>query len=149
MKYQYYRQKLSFFMQKTPLFCFKIYLNPSLYLCILSLLTNIFTCFREIYGLNLVFVNYLFLGGLIVLDKNLSNKIVVILARCRKFCPTKFCQIRYIWGVIFRILRYIYIHFVLHVFDRSLIKTLVKCMAFKYSLSLMSGNKVAAKFEQP
>ena len=47
-------------------------------------------------------------------------------------------------GLIFGILRYIYIHFVLHVFDRMLIKTLVKFIAVKYNPSLISCNKVCA-----
>ena len=52
MKYWYIWQKLSFFKQKSPLFCLKIYLNPPWYLFLLWLSTyspvlEIFSTFSQ------------------------------------------------------------------------------------------------------
>ena len=68
-------KKLSFFQQQLSLFCFTIYLNPFWYLFYET--ANI-SCFREIFGLNLIFVYYLisrgglYLGGL-YLEGNLCQ----------------------------------------------------------------------------
>ena len=73
MKYRYYWQKLSFYKQKSSLFCFKIYLNPSWYL-FMFWLSAYLPVLERFKGWNWFSYNTLFSGGLYSGFYGMSNQ---------------------------------------------------------------------------